>query len=105
VTVVELEVVELVGDLLAGLAREQLGVLEHRRIHLLVAEAARDGAEVAEEPVSPAHVLGIEVARAARRLERVRHAPPNITPACGTPVARVRAPVGPAPAAAAAGVC
>ena len=65
----QLEVVELLDDLLARLAREELGVLDDRRVDLLEAEAARDLAEVAEEPRPQAQVLGIEVARAARRLE------------------------------------
>ena len=67
----QLEVVELLDDLLAGLAREELGVLDDRRVDLLEAEAARDLAEVREEPAPQAQVLGIEVARAARRLELV----------------------------------
>ena len=67
--VVEHEVVELVDDLLAGLAGEELGVLDDGRVDFLEAEAARDLAEVVEEPVPPAHVLGIEVARAAGGLE------------------------------------
>src|SRR4030095_2776988 len=83
---VQLEVEELLDDLLAGFAREELLVREHGSVHVLVAEARGDGAEVAEEPLATAHVLGVEVARAARRLERARHAPRDITPAGGTPV-------------------
>ena len=67
----QLEVVELVDDLLARLADEELGVLDDRRVDLLVAEAARDLAEVAEEPAPEAQVLGVEVARAARGLEQL----------------------------------
>ena len=65
----QLEVEELAGDLLAGLAREQLLVLEHGRVDALEAERARDRAEVLEQPVAEAQVLGVEVARSARRLE------------------------------------
>ena len=67
--VVELEVVELVHDLLARLADEELGVFQDRRVHLLEAEAARDRPEVIEEPAALAHLLRVEVPRALRRLE------------------------------------
>ncbi len=75
VTVVHREVVELLDDLLARLAREQLRVLDDRRIDLLEAHAPRHFPELREEPAALPHLLGIEVARAARRLERrkLRH--------------------------------
>ena len=75
VTPVDLEVIELVDDLLARLAREELGVLDHRRVDFLEAEARSDVAKVAEQPVASALVFGIEVARSARCLQgRLGHA-------------------------------
>ena len=70
--VLVLEAVHLVGDLLAALALEQRGVLEDGRVVLLEGERARDGAELREEPVAHAHLVGEEVARPRRRLERDR---------------------------------
>ena len=57
---------------LAALALEQRGVLEDGRVVLLEGERARDGAELREEPVAHAHLVGEEVARPRRRLERDR---------------------------------
>jgi len=67
VVTVDLEVVELLDDLLARLAREELRVLHHRRVDFLEAEAPGHGPEVAEEPVAQAQILGIEVPRPLRR--------------------------------------
>ena len=69
------EVVELLDDLFARLAREQLRVLDDRRVDLLEAHAPRHFAEVGEEPAALPHLFRVEVARAARRLEcrRLRH--------------------------------
>ena len=66
----ELEVVELVDDLLARLAGEELGVLDDRCVDLLEAEGRGDLPEHAEQPAPDAHRLGVEVARTAGRLQR-----------------------------------
>jgi len=71
---VQLEVVELLDDLLPRLAGEELLVLHHRGVHLFEAEAARHGAEVAEEPRPETQVLRVEVAGAARGLKLPAHA-------------------------------
>ena len=66
---VQLEVVELLDDLLAGLAGEELLGLEHRGVHLLEGEGPGHGAEMLEEPVAAPQILGVEVARAAGGLQ------------------------------------
>ena len=64
-----LEVVELLRDFFPRLAHVQRLVLQHGRVVLLKAERLRRAAPLAEEPVPDAHVLGVDVARAARRRE------------------------------------
>ena len=61
--------IELVHDLLARLANEELGVLEDRGVHLFEGELSGDGAEVAEKPVANAQIFRVEVARPTRRLQ------------------------------------
>ena len=67
----QLEVEELVGDLLARLAGEELLVLEDGRVDALEGEGAGHRVEVAEEPLPEAVLVGVEVARAAGRLKRL----------------------------------
>ena len=68
-SIVELEMVELVDDLLARLPGEELGMFDHRCIDFFETEAGRGLSKVVEEPVSTTHVVGIEVASAPRGLE------------------------------------
>lgn len=71
----ELEVVELLDDFFARLAREQVGMLDDGSVDLLEAEAARDLAEMVEEPATAAQIFGVEVAGPSRGLElEARHA-------------------------------
>ena len=68
-------------DLFAGLAGEELGVLEHGSVDLLEGEARANRPELLEELRPPPVVVGVEVARAARRLQRgATHAPSISTP-------------------------
>jgi GAF domain-containing protein len=79
---VQLEVVELVHDLLARLAGEEVRVLEHWSVHALEAERPRDGTEVIEQPLAETEVLGVEVPCAAGRLQGLAaHPDSNITTA------------------------
>jgi len=71
VPVVQLEVVELRDDLLAGLSGEELGVFEHWRIDLFKAKEPGRGAEMLVEPRPEPEVLGVEVASAAWSLQAV----------------------------------
>lgn len=59
-----LEVVQLVGDLLACLAHKQLLALQHGHIKLLKAKQLAHGAELPEQPVPQTHVLGKEITSA-----------------------------------------
>ena len=61
-----LERVDLVLDLLAGLALEQLERLDDARVVVLEAVRDRGRAPGVEDPVAEDHVLGVEVAHAAR---------------------------------------
>ena len=63
------EMVDLVADLFAGLARQQLVALHHAGVVRLEPRRRAGGAEGVEHLVSPRHVLGIEVPHPARRLE------------------------------------
>ena len=65
---VELKVVELVDDLLAGLAHEELGVLDDRGVHFLEGESLGDFAKVAKEPVPKSLIFGVNVPCSAGRL-------------------------------------
>jgi hypothetical protein len=58
-------VIELVDDLLSGLALVELGVLDDGGVDLLEAEAESDLAESVEQPASEAQVLRVEVPGAA----------------------------------------
>ena len=64
-----LEVVQLLGDLLARFAHVELLGLEHRGVELLEPERSRDVPEVPEEPVADAHLLRREIARSLGRLQ------------------------------------
>jgi hypothetical protein len=59
-----LEVVQLIRDLLARLAHEELLALQHGRVELLEADGGAHGHELAEQPAAEAHVLWEEVTRA-----------------------------------------
>ncbi len=65
----EFEVVELVDDLLTGLAHEEFGVLDNWSIYLLEGEAPADLPKVAKEPLPKALIFGVKVPRSARRLQ------------------------------------
>ena len=68
-SVVKFEVVELVDDLLAGLARKELGVLDHRGVDFLETKAFGGVSKVVEQPISAPHLIGVEITRAPRGLE------------------------------------
>lgn len=63
------EVVDLLAHLLAGLAREELVALDDAGVVGTEAGGLAGGAERVEDAVAPGHVLGVEVAHPARRLE------------------------------------
>ena len=69
-TAVKFEVVELVDDLFAGLACEQIGMLQHGRVDFFEGIADGHAAEAFKEPFSPAEFVGVEIPRSARRLQR-----------------------------------
>ena len=65
----EFEVVELFDDFFAGFPGEELRVLQDRGVDLLEGKAVGDAAEALKEPSPPPEIVGVEIARSARRLE------------------------------------
>ena len=63
------EVVDLLADFLAGLAREKLVALDDARVVRIESRGLAGRPERVEYLVAPHHVLGIEIPHPARRLE------------------------------------
>lgn len=62
----DLEIVQLLGDLLASLSHKELLTLKDRGLELLEAKEARDCLKLAKQPLAQPIVLGRKVPGACR---------------------------------------